>query len=164
MKLAPVPDDPFDVPDLPSLIRDKLSHGATLHSLEAASNKVVSYQRWGQLSRGERLKNFPEPTSIAAIAQALGITETVAVIATARALGMNVSRRGSAFGQRMPAIADAIPSSIQSTLLHLMEQLGETVAQSEAESQRAEPGTQGDDYPWNQAALKDAEPPGGEDR
>lgn len=123
MSLRSASDDPFDVPDLPSLIRDKLSAGATLQSLEVASGGVVKYQRWGQLSRGERLSEFPRPDSLVAMAKALGQTETMIVIAAARSLGMQVDRRGTAFGQRISAGADQIPRRVRSALLHLIDEM-----------------------------------------
>lgn len=119
-------DDAFDVPDLPTLIQDKLDRGATLQSLQAASGDVVKYQRWGQLAKGKRLLNFPEPATISAIAKALGITETAAVIATAKSLGMDVSRRGSYFGQRLPASADQLPEPVQNSLIALIESIAGT--------------------------------------
>lgn len=133
MTLRAVPDDPYDVPDLPLLIRDAIDRGATLQSLEKASGGVVKYQRWGQLSRGQRLNEFPEPATLRAIAKALGITETMAVVSTAKALGLDVSRRGSAFGQRLPAAADALPADVQSALITLIERVAGRMPASDPE-------------------------------
>lgn len=117
--------DAAHVPDLPTLIRERLDRGTTLQALEDASGGQVKAARWSTLSSGSRLKEFPEPRTLAAIARALSLTEGAVVIATARALGLDMEHRGPVLSDRIPSSADLLPVPVQSAIVNLVARLGD---------------------------------------
>lgn len=115
----------MQVPDLPTLIRERIDQGVTLQALEDATGGEVKVARWSSLSKGKRLNEFPEPRTLAAIARALGITDSAVVIATARFLGLDMNRRGPLLGERVPSSADRLPLAVQSAIVNLIANLGD---------------------------------------
>jgi hypothetical protein len=74
----------------------------TYAGLEEASNGVVKAQRWNQITNGIRISEFPEPRTIAAMAEALNVSVDVVLLAFARALGLKVNQTRSLFEELLP--------------------------------------------------------------
>lgn len=62
--------------------------------LARAAGAVIGRQRWQQLAT-QKLKRFPDPDTIAAIARGLVVSPTEVVLASARSLGIRVADAGS---------------------------------------------------------------------
>lgn len=89
--------DSRSVPTLAEFIKiEKGRTGVSYRELEARSNSTISAQRWQQLGTGVRMKEFPEPTTLEAMATALNVDVTKLVLASARSLGLDV-REGVTF-------------------------------------------------------------------
>lgn len=89
--------DSLSVPTLAEFIKiEKGRTGVSYRELEARSNSTISAQRWQQLGTGVRMKEFPEPTTLEAMATALNVDVTKLVLASARSLGLDV-REGATF-------------------------------------------------------------------
>lgn len=88
------PDKPphnSGVPTLAELIADrKHDRGLSYGELAALTDDVISRQRFQQLGTSTRLKEFPEPSTLAAIAKALNVDAALVVLATARSIGLDV--------------------------------------------------------------------------
>lgn len=86
---APDHDDP--VPNLQQLISEKKRlSGLPYSAYEERTGHVVSRQRWQQLGSGERIKEFSEPATIQAMADALEVDVAVVVLAMAKTVGLPV--------------------------------------------------------------------------
>lgn len=59
--------------------------------LAAACGNRPSPQRWGDYANGKEMRNFPDPPTVKAIAQVLGINERIVVLACAETLGLDTS-------------------------------------------------------------------------
>lgn len=59
--------------------------------LAALCGNRPSPQRWGDLANGKPLKNFPDPPTVKAIAQVLGVNERMVILACAESLGLDTS-------------------------------------------------------------------------
>ncbi|WP_157932309.1 hypothetical protein [Mycobacteroides abscessus] len=89
--------DSLSVPPLAEFIRiEKGRTGVSYRELEARSDSIISAQRWQQLGTGVRMKEFPEPATLKAMAAALRVDVTQVVLASARSLGLAV-REGVTF-------------------------------------------------------------------
>jgi hypothetical protein len=97
------------VPTLADLISARKSdRGWSYQQLAGRANDVVSRQRWQQLGTGVRIKEFPEPTTIQAIADALEVDVTLVVLSVARSIGFEVRTQDSSLAAMLPPGADEL--------------------------------------------------------
>jgi hypothetical protein len=81
------------VPTLDELISErKQLRGFSYADLENRAGGVIRRQRWQQLGTSVRIKEFPEPATIQAMATALDVDVAVVVLAAARSIGLDVKR------------------------------------------------------------------------
>ena len=85
-----------------------LKGNRTYPQLEAASGGVVKAQRWNQITNGIRVREFPEPRTIEAMAEALDVSVEVIILATARSLGLVTSTKASTLVALMPPGVDEL--------------------------------------------------------
>lgn len=71
------------------IVKRKQELGFTYRELEARTDGTVSSQRWQQLGTGVRIKEFPEPATLQAMASAMQVDETTVVLATAESVGLD---------------------------------------------------------------------------
>ncbi len=77
--------------DLATLIQQQRERrGLSYRMLESRSGAVISAQRWQQLGTGVRMKEFPEPATLAAMAIALEVDVTSVVLSAASSVGLAV--------------------------------------------------------------------------
>ncbi len=96
------------VPTLAELITHQRDlRGFTYRDLEARADGVISHQRWQQLGTNIRVKEFTEPATILAMANALDADVTTVVLATAKSVGLPVEYRtaDSELARSLPASA-----------------------------------------------------------
>lgn len=99
----------LSVPTLADLIQArKAARGWSYREIAARGNDVISAQRWQQLGTGVRLKEFPEPTTVAAMADALEVDVAAVLLATAKSLGLDVQRRQSELAAMLPSTAERL--------------------------------------------------------
>lgn len=92
----------------------------TYRALEADTGGIVKSQRWNQLANGQRINEFPEPRTIAAMADALGVDAEVVLVAFARNLGLDVGRRRSRFSDLLPPMVDKLSDRQQGAVLSVI--------------------------------------------
>jgi transcriptional regulator with XRE-family HTH domain len=81
------------VPTLSELIQERRQlRGFSYADLENRAGAVITRQRWQQLGTGVRIKEFPEPATIEAMATALDVDVAVIVLSAARSIGLDVKR------------------------------------------------------------------------
>lgn len=81
------------MPTLSELITEqKQRRGFSYADLENRADSAIRRQRWQQLGTGVRIKEFPEPATIEAMAKALDVDVAVVVLAAARSIGLDVKR------------------------------------------------------------------------
>lgn len=91
MPTESTPPDDSGVPTLAQLIADrKTQRGLSYGDLESRAGFVISRQRWQQLGTNLRVKEFPEPATLEAMAAALEVDVALIVLATARSIGLPV--------------------------------------------------------------------------
>jgi hypothetical protein len=83
-----------------------LKSDRTYLQLEAASGGVVKAQRWNQITNGIRVREFPEPRTIEAMAEALDVSVEVVILAVARSVGLMTSTKASTLVALMPPGVD----------------------------------------------------------
>jgi hypothetical protein len=89
----------------------------TYEQLEEATHGVVKAQRWNQIANGIRVREFPKPVTIEAMASVLGCDIEVLLLAFARAVGMDVRRRQSSFIDMLPPSVDKLSDRQQSFII-----------------------------------------------
>lgn len=89
----------------------------------------ISKARFGQIGRGRRLREFPEPATLVALADALEYDATTVVLAVARSLGLDVRRRGPDLAHLLPAGTDRLSPAVRDALLAVIRAV---VAETEA--------------------------------
>ncbi|OBB15084.1 hypothetical protein A5761_15210 [Mycolicibacterium setense] len=72
------------------ITEQKRLSGRSYTDYETRAGRVISRQRWQQLGSGERIKEFSEPATIKAMAEALDVDVAVVVLAMAKTLGLPV--------------------------------------------------------------------------
>ncbi|WP_336794238.1 hypothetical protein [Gordonia malaquae] len=72
--------------------QQKAARGLSYRMLQERAGDVITAARWQQLGTGTRLKEFPEPATLEAMATALDVHITEVVLAAARSIGLNVTR------------------------------------------------------------------------
>lgn len=97
------------VPTLADLISArKADRGWSYQQLADRAHGTVSRQRWQQLGTGVRIKEFPEPATIQAIADALEVDVTLIVLGVARSIGFAVRTQDSSLAAMLPPGADQL--------------------------------------------------------
>jgi hypothetical protein len=114
--------DDSDVPTLAQLITEsKTDSGLSYDQLAARTDYVVSRQRFQQLGTSTRLKEFPEPATLAAVAEAIKVDVAVVVLATAKSIGLSVDMGSrSDLGMMLPAAARNLTIAQRNALLSLV--------------------------------------------
>lgn len=106
------------VPTLQELVRSRTDErGWSYGELSARSGGRISKARFGQLGAGRRLREFPEPSTIEALADALEIDVTSVILAVARSLGLDVRRRGPDLAHLLPAGTDRLSPAMRDAIL-----------------------------------------------
>lgn len=79
------------MPNLQQLITEqKQLRGRSYGDYERMAGHVITRQRWQQLGTGARIKEFSEPATIKAMADALEVDVAVVVLAMAKSLGLPI--------------------------------------------------------------------------
>lgn len=79
------------VPNLQQLITEQKNlRNRSYGDYERMAGYVISRQRWQQLGTGARIKEFSEPATIKAMAEALEVDVAVVVLAMAKSLGLPI--------------------------------------------------------------------------
>ncbi|MGW8593190.1 hypothetical protein ACWGLC_15985 [Dietzia sp. NPDC055877] len=122
--------DALSVPTLADLIQArKAARGWSYREIAARGNDVISAQRWQQLGTGVRLREFPEPTTMAAMADALEVDVAAVLLATAKSLGLDVQRRQSELAAMLPSTADQLTSEQRDAVLAVVRAMTPTKEQ-----------------------------------
>lgn len=111
-------DDVLTLQDLIRVRRDE--RGWSYSDLERRADHQVKKNRWQQLGSGYRIKEFPEPASIEAMAQALEVDVTTVVLASAQSIGLNARRHGPALAHLLPAGTDLMTDGMRDAILTLI--------------------------------------------
>ncbi|UUG69897.1 immunity repressor [Gordonia phage Morkie] len=116
-----------NVPTLSELITErKTLRGFSYADLENRADAVITRQRWQQLGTGVRIKEFPEPATIEAMAAALDVDVAEVVLAAARSIGLNVQRGAqSDLAARLPYSADKLTPVQQDAIVTLVRSITE---------------------------------------
>ena len=136
------PDGQSDlVPTLADLIATRRSErGWSYRHLQERSGDVIKSQRWQQLGTGVRIKEFPEPASIQAIADALEIGVDRVLLAAARSIGLEVRGHRSELASMLPAGADRLTQAQRDAVLAVIRSMvnpsGEIHATEDEEPQQ----------------------------
>ncbi|WHU45170.1 hypothetical protein QNM97_14025 [Gordonia sp. L191] len=120
-------DDAREVPTLSSLISErKRLRGFSYADLENRVDAAISRQRWQQLGTGVRIKEFPEPATISAMAAALDVDVAEVVLAAARSIGLDVKRGAqSDLAARLPSTADRLNEVQRDAIVTLVRSITE---------------------------------------
>ncbi|WAY18445.1 hypothetical protein OF855_24730 [Mycolicibacterium fortuitum] len=79
------------MPNLQQLITEQKNlRNRSYSDYERMAGYVISRQRWQQLGTGARIKEFSEPATIKAMAEALQVDVAVVVLAMAKSLGLPI--------------------------------------------------------------------------
>lgn len=106
------------VPTLADLIQARRAErGWSYRILADRADHVFSAQRWQQLGTGVRIKEFPEPATIQAMADALEVDVASVVLAAAASIGLPVERRQSELAAMLPSNADDLTEEQRDAVL-----------------------------------------------
>lgn len=132
--------DNSSVPTLANLITNrKRDRGLSYAELAAKTDYVVTRQRFQQLATSVRMKEFPEPATLAAIAAALEVDVALVVLATAESIGLSVDMgMSSELALMLPASAKRLTIDQRNALLALVRSIVavDPVAGNEPEDSR----------------------------
>ena len=107
--------------DLCVLVRTCMeARGWSYRDLERASGGALTRGRWQQLGSGVAQRKFPEPGSLTVIAQVLELDITTVVLAAARSVGLDVSRRGAELADLLPAETELLSERMRDAILTLI--------------------------------------------
>lgn len=113
-----LPTEADQVLTLQQLIRARMEErGWSYGELERRSGHQLTKGRWGQLGTGVRQVGFPEPATLACIAEVLEVDVTTVVLAAAQTVGLNVRRRGPDLAHLLPAGTDQLPVAWRDAIL-----------------------------------------------
>jgi hypothetical protein len=106
------------VPTIADLIQARRAErGWSYRTLADRADHVFSAQRWQQLGTGVRIKEFPEPATIQAMADALEVDVASVVLAAAASIGLPVERRQSELAAMLPSNADDLTEEQRDAVL-----------------------------------------------
>ncbi len=130
------------VPTLDELIAErKRLRGFSYADLENRAVSTISRQRWQQLGTGVRIKEFPEPATLEAMATALDVDVAEVVLAAARSIGLDVKRGAqSDLAARLPSTADRLTEVQRDAIVTLVRSITEVQHELEDPSQPGAPG------------------------
>lgn len=140
-------DNAHEVPTLSSLISErKRLRGFSYADLESRADAVISRQRWQQLGTGVRIKEFPEPATLTAMATALDVDVAEVVLAAARSIGLDVKRGAhSDLAARLPSTADRLSEVQRDAIVTLVRSITEVTNDMEATQESGAQGTEDED-------------------
>ncbi|WP_043778173.1 helix-turn-helix transcriptional regulator [Rhodococcus sp. JVH1] len=131
------------MPTLADLISARKSErGWSYQQLAGRANDVVSRQRWQQLGTGVRIKEFPEPTTIQAIADALEVDVTLVVLSVARSIGFAVRTQDSSLAAMLPPGADELNEEQRDAVLAVVRAMAPRRTAGVANDTNQKPGTE----------------------
>jgi hypothetical protein len=121
-----------DVLTLQALIRARMDDtGRTYADLSYQSGGSLTKGRWQQLGTG-RIRAFPEPPTLIAIAEVLEVDVTAVVLAAAQSLGIDARRRGPDLAQLLPAGTDRLSERMRDAILAIIRAaVAETLTESD---------------------------------
>ncbi len=130
------------MPTLDELIAErKRLRGFSYADLENRAASTISRQRWQQLGTGVRIKEFPEPATLEAMATALDVDVAEVVLAAARSIGLDVKRGAqSDLAARLPSTADRLTEVQRDAIVTLVRSITEVQHELEDSSQPGAPG------------------------
>ncbi len=106
---------------LHDLIRTGMQErGWSYSDLERASDRALTRGRWQQLGSGVPQRKFPDPGSLTVIAEVLEVDITTVVIAAARSVGLDVSRRGADLSHLLPEHTERLSGRMRDAILSLI--------------------------------------------
>lgn len=130
------------VPTLADLITArKKERGWSYAQLAHRAGDVLSAQRWQQLGTGVRIKEFPEPATLAAMADALDIDVSVVVLAAAKSTGLDVRNDLSLLAQQLPASAARLEPDARNAIVALVRAITKETQHDEEQESRTETGS-----------------------
>lgn len=123
---------------LQQLVRARMDdRGWSYSDLARRSGDRLTRGRWQQLGTGVRMKSFPEPDNLVAMADALEVDVTSVLIACAQTLGIDARRRGPDLAVLLPAGTDRLSERMRDGILTIIRA---AVADSLDADARAEEG------------------------
>lgn len=103
---------------LQQLIRARMDErGWSYGELERRSGHQLTKGRWQQLGTGVRMAGFPEPATIALIADVLEVDVTTVLLAAAQTVGLDARRRGPDLAHLLPAGTDRLSPGMMHAIL-----------------------------------------------
>lgn len=106
---------------LHDLIRARIEErGWNYADLARRSGNRLTRSRWQQIGTGVRLRSFPEPASIEAMAAALEVDVTTVLLATAQSIGLDARRGGPTLAHLLPAGTDRLSDQMRDAILTLI--------------------------------------------
>lgn len=131
------------VPTLADLIQARRAdRGWSYRVLADRASHVFTAQRWQQLGTGVRIKEFPEPATIQAMADALEVDVASVVLAAAASIGLPVERRQSELAAMLPSTADALTEEQRDAVLAVIRAMTPKETKDGRTEEVAEPRTQ----------------------
>jgi hypothetical protein len=103
--------------ELRELIQER-KRGRSYFQLEVDGGHVLKAARWHQIATGQ-LRDFPAPRSVAAMANALGVSQETVILAAAKSLGLETRPR-SVLAELLPDTAAELPDACVSAILDLI--------------------------------------------
>ena len=121
------------VPTLDQLISERKNlRGFSYTDLENRAGSTISRQRWQQLGSGVRIKEFPEPVTIEAMADALDVDVAEVVLAAARSIGLDIKRGAhSDLAARLPSTSDRLTVVQRDAIVSLVRSITEESSHAE---------------------------------
>jgi transcriptional regulator with XRE-family HTH domain len=127
------------VPTLEELISTrKAERGWSYAALADRAGGVLSAQRWQQLGTGVRIKEFPEPATLRAMAEALDMNISAVVLSAARSTGLEVKNELPILAQQLPASANSLEPDVRNAIVALVR----AITKGQANDEDQEPGTE----------------------
>lgn len=113
--------DGDNVPTLQQLIRARMDErGWNYADLAARSDERLSRGRWQQLGTGRKMAKFPEPDTLAAMADALEIDVATVLLAAGQTLGLPIRRRAPELAHLLPAGTDRLDEQMRDAVLAII--------------------------------------------
>ncbi len=112
-------DEP--VSSLAQLIRSRMQeHGWSYRDLELRSDHALTRGRWQQLGSGTPQKSFPEPATLAAIAEVLQVEITLVVLAAGRAVGLDTRLPDTDLARLLPPGTELLSERMRTAILTMI--------------------------------------------
>jgi hypothetical protein len=109
------------VSSLAQLIRSRMQeHGWSYRDLELRSDHALTRGRWQQLGSGTPQKKFPEPATLAAIAEVLQVEITLVVLAAGRAVGLDTRLPDTDLARLLPPGTELLTERMRNAILTMI--------------------------------------------